>query len=478
MKDYAAHDALGLAALVRRKEVSPLELVEAAIARIEAHNPALNAVIYKAYDQARAQASDPTGLPDGPFRGLPFLIKDILGAPIKDMPCTHGSAYFRDWVPDYDAEIVKRWKAAGLIVVGKTNVPEFAITGTTESAYLGRCGNPWNPDYSSGGSSGGAAAAVASGMVPIAHASDGLGSIRIPAAQCGLVGMKPTRDRNPHGPHDTERAVGFMQDHIVARTVRDCAAMLDVTGYPEPDAAYAWPAKEGRYLDCVGEDPGRLRIAFSDQRPNGKGADPEVKAVMEKTAKVLEGLGHHVEEALPQTDWTTIYQAQGAVSTANLAAGIAELTLRFGRPPEEHELEPLTWSGVKTGRKLTGDIVMWGWRTLRVLTREIMRFYETYDVFLCPTCVTPPPKLGYVDPVNLEPREVSKRQASVFGYTPPQNFTGQPSMSLPLGMSSGGLPIGMQFSARYADEATLYRLAGQLEQAMPWKDRTPPIWDL
>ena len=313
--------------------------------------------------------------------------------------------------------------------------------------------------------------------MPIAHASDGLGSIRIPAACCGLVGLKPTRDRNPHGNHDTERAIGFIADHIVSRSLRDTAAMLDATGYPEPNSPYAPPPKARPYRDELGANPGKLRIAFSDERPNGKGASPEVRAVLEATAKTLESVGHIVEEKPISLDWRRLYQAQGVVSSANLAAHIAELTERFGREPIEEDFEPLTWSGIKFGRKVTGDMVMGGWRTLRIMTRQILDFFDDIDVFITPTMITPPPKIGFIDPVGLPPREVSKRQAETFGYTPPQNFTGQPAMNLPLGESADGLPIGMQLVGRYGDEATLFRVGAQLEDAMPWRDRRPQIWN-
>src|ERR1700742_3507472 len=257
--EYDQYDATGLAHLVRRKEVSPLELVDAAIERIERNNPKVNAVVYKAYDEARAVAQGP--LPDGPFKGVPFLIKDI-NLPVKNWPMTNGSAYLHNYVTDFDAELTKRYRASGVVLVGKTNTPEFGIPGTTEGRHLGICRNPWNPDHSAGGSSGGAASAVASGMVAMAHGSDGLGSSRIPAAQCGLVGLKPTQYRNPGAPDDRNRAHGLVCDHVLTRTVRDCAAMLDATGYPEDGAPYAPPPKARPYMEEIQTSPGKLRIAF------------------------------------------------------------------------------------------------------------------------------------------------------------------------------------------------------------------------
>lgn len=472
--DYAAHDGLALANLVRKGDVTPLELVEAAITRIEKHNPALNAIVYKAYDEAREVAKGK--LPDGPFKGVPFLIKD-LGSEVKGWPRTSGSRFVANVMDDTDSELVKRFRASGVVLVGKTNTPEYGITGTTESALLGPCRSPWNTNHIAGGSSGGAASAVAAGIVPLAHASDGLGSIRIPAACCGLVGMKVTRDRNPNGPGDFDRAIGFSVDHVVSRTVRDSAAMLDATGYAEPSSPYATPAKARPYMDEIMASPGKLKIAWSSETPGGKPIDPEVQATLERTVETLKSLGHELVPRGLGVDYRTLYRAQGAVSAANFAAGMARRIEAMGREPEEDELEPLTWAAMNAGRRLTGDQVMWGWQTLRLLNRDILSLFETYDVYLSPVMGTPPPEIGYVDPVNLEPKEVNKRQGKVFPFTPPFNFTGQPSLSLPLGQSEAGLPIGMMFTGRYADEATLYRLAGQLEKELPWAGRKPKLWN-
>jgi amidase len=472
--DYASYDGLGLAELVRKGEVSPAELVEEAIARIEKHNGTLNAVVYKAYDAARAAASG--DLPDGPFRGVPFLIKD-LGCPVAGMPRTSGSRFLENEVPKEDGELTRRYRAAGVVILGKTNTPELGITGTTESALLGPCRSPWNPEHISGGSSGGAASATAAGIVPLAHASDGLGSIRIPAACCGLFGLKTTRERNPSLPNDAERAIGFSVDHVVSRTVRDSAAMLDATGYPESGSPYPAPPKARPYLQEVTASPGRLRIAFSSETPRGIPIHAENQRALEETVALLIDLGHEVVERGLGIDYRALYRAQGAVSTANAAAGHAERVESLGREPEENEYEPLTWAGIRRGQSLSGDVVMRGWRTLRSFTRQIMMLFEEFDVYLTPVMGTPPPKIGHIDPVNVEPREITRRQADAFPFTPPFNFTGQPAMSVPLAWSSGGLPLGMQFVGRYADEATLFRLAAQLEGAHPWIDRKPAIWD-
>jgi amidase len=473
LSQYSEYDGLGLAELVRNGEVSASELVEEAITRVDRHNPDLNAVVYDARDEARRVAAQQ--LPDGPFRGVPFLVKD-LGCPVAGMPRTSGSRFLAHEVPAEDGELARRYRAAGLVFLGKTNTPELGITGTTESALLGPCRNPWDPSRISGGSSGGAAAATAAGIVPLAHASDGLGSIRIPAACCGLFGMKTTRERNPSGPHDADRAIGFSVDHVVSRSVRDSAAMLDFTGYPEPASPYAPPPKARPYLEEIATEPGRLRVAFSSETPNGKPIDPEVETALKETAALLESLGHDVEERGLGVDYRSLYKAQGIVSAANQAAKFRDMVELVGREPREEELERLTWAGIRSGQKLSGERVMAAWRQLRSLNRQVLQLFEEVDVYLTPVMGTPPPPIGHIDPVNLDPRELNRRQARAFPFTPPVNFTGQPAMSVPLAESQEGLPIGMQFAAGYADEATLFRLASQLEAARPWSARRPAVW--
>jgi amidase len=470
--DYSDYDGLGLAGLVARGEVTATELVEAAIERIERHNGALNAVVYKAYDEARSAAG---GCRAGPFRGVPMLIKD-LSVRVAGWPNTHGSRFAKGVVDDEDSGLVRRYRESGAVLLGKTNTPEYGITGTTESALLGPCRNPWNTGHIAGGSSGGSASAVAAGIVPIAHASDGLGSIRIPAACCGLVGLKVTRDRNPNLPDGYDYAFGLVVDHVVTRTVRDSAAMLDVTGHPEPASPYPAPPKGRPYLEEILLSPGRLKIAWSAETPNGRAIDPEVEAALRTTAETLRALGHEVVEKGVGIDYRALYAAMGPVSGANFAAGMKRLIERVGREPEGDELEPLTWASLKGGRKVTGEQVMWGLQQLRMINRQTLGLFETFDVYLTPVMGTPPPPIGYIDPVALAPREVNRRQGQVFPYTPPFNASGQPSMSLPLAMSAAGLPIGMMVTGRYADEATLFRLAAQLEKEIPWKDRRPPVW--
>jgi amidase len=473
MPDYSEYDGLGLAELVAKRAVTPLELLEAAIERTERHNPTLNAVVYKGYDDARARATG--DLPDGPFRGVPFLIKD-LGMPVAGWPRSHGSRFARGVVDAEDGGLTARYRQAGVVPFGKSNTPEYGITGTTESAQLGPCRNPWNPGHIAGGSSGGAASAVAAGIVPMAHASDGLGSIRIPAACCGLVGLKVTRDRNPNMPDGYDYALGNVVDHVVTRTVRDSAAMLDATGYPEPGSPYPPPPKARPYLEEVAASPGKLRIAWSSETPSGRPIEPEIQAALERTATLLKGLGHDVIEKGLGIDYRALFASRGPAAAANFAAGMARLIELVGHEPEPDELEPLTWASLKAGRRQTGADVMRSLQETRMLNRQTLAFFEDVDVYLTPVLGTPVPEIGFIDPVNLEPREVNRRQGRTFPFTPPFNFSGQPSMSLPIEADTNGLPIGMMFTARYADEATLFRLAGQLEKEAPWKARRPQVW--
>ncbi|MFZ3008357.1 MAG: amidase family protein [Phenylobacterium sp.] len=473
ISDYSEHDGVALGQMVAKGEVTPLELVDAAIARIERHNGALNAVVHTAFDEARERAKGP--LPDGPFKGVPFLIKD-LGMPVAGWPRTSGSKFARHIVDAQDGGLTRRYREAGVIPLGKTNTPEYGITGTTESALLGPCRNPWNPAHISGGSSGGAASAVAAGIVPMAHASDGLGSIRIPAACCGLVGLKVNRDRVPNLPDAYDYAAGFVVDHVVTRTVRDSAVMLDATGIPEVGSPYALPPKARPYAQEIETSPGKLRIAWSSETANGRPIDPEIQAALERTATLLKGLGHEVVEKGLGIDYRALYAARGPVSGANFAGGMERLIDEVGREPEQDELEPLTWASLKGGRRVTGAQAFRALQDLRALNRFTLAFFEDWDVYLCPVLGTPVPEVGFIDPVNLEPKEVNRRQGKVFPFTPPMNFSGQPSISLPLEMDSNGLPIGMMFSSRYADEATLFRLAAQLEKEAPWKGRRPAVW--
>jgi amidase len=470
--EYASQDGLGLAALVARGEVSPAELVESAIAAIERHNGELNAVVFKAYDEARRTAAGK--LPDGPFKGVPFLMKD-LGRRVKGWPCSQGSVFAQSPPADDDSVLVKRYRAAGVVLVGATNTPEFGIPGVTHSERLGLCKNPWNPAHTPGGSSGGSAAAVASGMVPLAHASDGLGSIRIPAACCGLVGLKPTRDRNPWDPDGLGRVCGLAVDHLVCRSVRDSAAMLDATGYPQA-SPYASPAKAGPYLDEIQRSPGKLRIQWSNKSPTGLPIDPEVEHALLATVDVLRALGHDVQEGPLKVDQLALYLAARVMLAANFAAEMKHVIARVGREPGERELGPLARRNYEAGKLVSGADAFAATNRVHALTWQILEQFQGFDVFLSPVLGTLPPLTADLDPVATELKTFDKRTAASFPFTAPFNMTGQPAISLPLAASRSGLPIGMMFVARYADEATLFRLAAQLEKERPWADRHPAVW--
>jgi amidase len=471
--EYARHDGLGLAALVARREVSPSELVEAAIAVIERHNGALNAVVFKAYDEARRAADRP--LPGGPFRGVPFLVKD-LGVRVAGWPCSAGSLFGEPGPAAADSVLVARYREAGAVLLGATNTPEFGIPGVTHSRRLGLCKNPWDPARTPGGSSGGAAAAVASGMVPIAHGSDGLGSIRIPAACCGLVGLKPTRDRNPADPGGAWRAAGLVADHIVCRSVRDSAAMLDATGAPQTAGPFAPPPKAGPYVDELTRSPGRLRIRWSSRTATGRPIDGEIEQALVRTAELLAALGHDVSPGDLGIDQLPMYLAARTVLAADFASQLAQVVARVGREPGHDELGPLARRSYEAGKQVTGAEALTALQRMRAACWQILERFTELDVFVTPVLGTLPPPTADLDPVDGDLSTFDRRTAASFPFTPPFNMTGQPSISLPLWQSPSGLPIGMMFTARYADEATLFRLAAQLEQAQPWADRHPPMW--
>ena len=483
VEEYSEFDAVGLAELIRNHDVSAIEVLEAAIARAELNNPVLNAIVYEAYDEARRAAT--ADLPDGPFTGVPFLIKD-LSCPVGGWPTTAGSRFVNGFVPPDDGVLTGRYRDSGVVLMGKTNTSEFGLTGTTESAFLGACRNPWDAELSTGGSSGGSAAAVAAGIVPIAHGNDGMGSIRIPAACCRLFGMKTTRDRNPGSSMDSERSLGMSVDHVLTRTVRDSAIMLDATGYPEPDSPFAYPMKQRPYADEIELPPGRLRILFHDDIPQvlekenavSDKPHPEVRAGLLRAAALLEELGHDVEEGSLGIDFRGAYQSLLAVGGSAFAAGLAQQSSDMGREPQPGELEAMTLKRLETGRRMRGADAMGGWGILRMFSRQVLRRVADYDVVLSPVLARPVPQLGYIDPVNGDPDEVERRQIECFPYPALQNVTGQPAMSVPLEQSSDGSPLGMMFAGRYGDEGTLFRLAAQLEQARPWSHRRPRIWGL
>jgi amidase/6-aminohexanoate-cyclic-dimer hydrolase len=470
VNEYESYDALGLAELIRKGEAKPSEILEAAIARLEERDPKLNAVVIPRIDEARKEAA--SDLPDGPFRGVPFLLKD-LHLLLTGSRTSYGCRLFEDFVADHDSEIVTRYRNAGLVIFGKTASPEFGLTTTTESTLFGQTRNPWNTDHTAGGSSGGAAAAVAAGIVPLANASDGGGSIRIPAACCGLFGMKPTRGRTPAGPDAGEGWSGMSAVHAVSRSVRDNAALLDASCGPDLGAPY-WPAPPERpYLEEVDRSPGRLRIAFQSRTFNEAETHPDCVAAVEETARLCAELDHQVEETSFSIDAETFRKATGTIISANLRATCEDRAAALGREFGADDLEPVTYAMV-TGAAETGAAEYA--RSIRVIHgigRQVAGFLERYDVLLTPTMATPPLPLGVLSLSNPDFGEFLGGLLKTVGFTQLFNAAGNPAMSVPLAWSAAGLPIGLQFAGRYGDEATLFRLAGQLEQARPWFDRRP-----
>jgi amidase len=466
LDEYAWLDATAQAELVRKKEVTPLELVEAAIARIENLNPKLNAVVTSMFDLAREAAQG--DLPDGPFRGVPFLLKDLLAA-YMGVKMSMGSKLLKDFVPPFDSELVARLKRAGLVVVGKTNTPEFGLLPTTEPDLFGACRNPWNVEYTTGGSSGGSAAAVASGMVPMGHANDGGGSIRIPASCCGLFGLKPTRGRNPLGPFFGDVINGLVAEHAVTRSVRDSAALLDATCGPDIGDPYWAPPPARPFVDEVGADPGRLRIAFSTSAAGDQAFHSDCIQAVQETVSLCADLGHKVEEAAPEIDRDQIAELFGALWTSDCAATLQALGA------QKDQVEALTWAVGEQGSQYRATDYVLAVQELQRQSRSIAQFFNNYDLWLAPTLAEPPVPLGTFDSPEDDPMRGFERSAEFLSVTPICNMTGQPAMSVPLFWNSEGLPVGSHFAARFGDEATLFRLAAQLEQARPWAQKRPPV---
>ncbi len=465
-------DATAQAELVRKKEVTPSELVEAVISRIEALNPRLNAVITPMYDLARAAASGP--LPDGPLRGVPYLLKD-LGATYAGVPQSMGSAFMKGVVSPQDTVLTGRLKAAGLVVVGKTNTPELGLLPTTEPKVFGPSRNPWDLGRSTGGSSGGSAAAVAAGIVPAAHANDGGGSIRIPASCCGLFGLKPTRGRISLGPVLGDSLNGLTNEHAVTRSVRDSAALLDATAGPAPGDPYYAPPPARSYLEEVGADPGRLRIALTTQALTGVEVHPDCVAAASDAARLCSDLGHEVEEAAPDLRGDVVAPAFMTIWAAGCAWDIDGLAQATGRTPEPDQFEPFTWALYEMGKSVSASGYLMAVTGLQQVARQVATFLEKYDLWLSPTVAEPPPPLGTFEPEPSNPLLPLFRAGAYIPFTPLANATGNPAMSVPLYWNAEGLPIGAHFMARYGDETTLFRLAAQLEQARPWADRRPGV---
>ncbi|MCE9648276.1 MAG: amidase [Parvibaculum sp.] len=470
--DYDKYDGLGLAELVAKREVKPEELLDEAIARTEKLNPKINAVVLKHYDEARAQIA--RGLPEGPYKGVPFLLKD-LHLLLDGTITSFGSAAFKTNKADHNSTLTERYLAAGLVIFGKTNSPEFGLAPTTEPRLYGPTHNPWDLTRSPGGSSGGAAAAVAAGILPVANASDGGGSIRIPAAACGLFGIKPTRGRTPMGPDRGEGWGGMSIAHVVSRSVRDSAAMLDATHGPAEGDPYAAPAFTGSYLAEASKAPGKLRIAYSTKRPNGTTCHKDVAAAIEGTAKLLASLGHEVEEAAPEINVEEMSKNQAALIGPNIALTVRQRAAALGRELTGNDIEAFTQLVAAAAKNVSAADYAEATLYIHQMGRKMAKFHRRYDVYLSATIATPPVPLKFIDTMSNDVGTLMRNMSEYMPNIGVYNMTGQPSMSMPLAWNDDNLPLGMMFTGRFGDEATLFRLAGQLETARPWKDKRPTL---
>lgn len=486
MDELARLDATETASLIRSGELTASEVISAAIERVEKLNPKINAVINPLFDPARSAARSTAGstagdpqLADGPFWGVPFLLKDLTVETAGD-PYYCGTSFLKDlnWLSTQDTSLAKMFREAGLVAIGKTNTPEFGTVVTTEPATFGPTRNPWNLDHSVGGSSGGSAAAVASGMVPAAHANDGGGSIRIPASECGLVGLKPTRGRVTHGPVLTEEWNGFAIDGCVTRTVRDTAGILDAISGMWPGDPYGAPPPTRRYVEEVGNDPGCLRVGvMTENAALGITAHPDCIAAVETTLRTLESLGHIIDlDARPSVDDPEFAHNFLIVVSACTARLLAYWSETIQQEISLDALEPHNKILIESGRSQSALQYLTATEWLGTFSRRVATWWaDGWDLLVTPTIAEPPPKIGEFDPTPDNPGQALLRSASLIPFTPPFNVTGQPAISLPLHWNDSGLPIGVQLVAAYGKEDLLIRVASQLERALPWRDRIPPI---
>lgn len=488
--EYVARDATGLAELVRKREVDAVELLEIALARVDALNPELNAVVRLMEADARRDAEHPA---EGPFTGVPFLAKDLTTM-YSGHPTSAGSRFLKDHVVTWDSELARRVKASGAVVAGKTNTPEWGLLPVTESELWGPARNPWDTSRSPGGSSGGSGAAVAAGIVPMAGGGDGGGSIRIPASCCGLFGLKPTRGRTPSGPRRGQLWRGAAVEHVLSRSVRDSALMLDATHGPDTGAPVEIPPPARPFVEEVGADPGRLRIAWSTTPDVPTEVHRDCISAVHDAATLLEELGHEVVEDHVSIDGPAFAKAFLTVVAGELGADVREAASAVGREPRRSELEPATWAMALVSDALSARELAEALRFTEVMSRGVGRFFETYDIVLTPTVSTPPPPIGAIGPSAFEElqleilgmlgsgrlikaagliEQAAKTALDFIPWTPIYNATGQPAMSVPLYWNDEGLPVGVHFVGRFGREDTLFRLAGQLERARPWLDRLP-----
>lgn len=476
MSDLSTLDAVGQAEAVRRDDVTPVELVDAAIERIEKLNVELNAVIHERFEQARREAEE---APAGPFRGVPFVHKDLDGYTAGD-PYHAGGRFLRDagYSAEHDSHLCAGLRAAGFVLVGKTNTPELGLQPTTEPESCGPTRNPWDTGHSTGGSSGGSAAAVASGMVPVGHAGDGGGSIRIPASECGLVGLKPSRGRVSLGPDEAESWGGLVVRMAVTRSVRDTAGVLDAISGPMPGDPYAAPPPARPYALEVGSDPGALRVGVLAHVPSGTAnVHPDCVAAAEATGRLLESAGHAVEPAHPAAlgeDLTGAFISFWAPFTT---ADLDRWAAMAGRAVGPDDVEAGTWTLAEMGRGVNAAQYLAAGEWLGGWGRRVRAWWEDdgFDLLVTPTLAEPPPRLGQFSATPDDPLRGFRRSAELVPFTVSFNVTGQPAVSLPLHWNDAGLPIGSQLVAAYGREDVLIRVASQLEEAQPWADRRPPV---
>ena len=469
-KEYGNYDAIGLAELVRNRQVSPKELLDEAITRTAKVDPEINAVVVRHYDYAEQQIAK--GLPDGPFTGVPFLLKDL--DLLEGTRTTFGASILRDDVANRTGTLTQRFLDAGLTIFGKSASPEFGLMPTTEPRLHGPTRNPWNLAHSSGGSSGGAGAAVAARILPVAHASDGGGSIRIPASACGVFGLKPTRARTPMGPDRGEGWGGFSCGHVVSISVRDSAAMLDAIAGPELTSIYHAPPQERPFAEEARREPGRLSIAFTDKSPYGEAIDPEVAAAVRDVATMLEKLGHHVEERAPKLRADPAVVMRGIVGP-NTALTVRQAEQRFGRAMTDKDFEIMTLAMAHNAQHSSAIDYVAAQFSAYQIARALSEFMASCDVFFAPTLCTPPLRLGELDAMSEDLSHIGPTLRRYMPGTSMFNISGQPAMSVPLAWSKAGLPLGMMFAAGFGEEGTLFRLAAQLEQVRPWRTKLPPV---
>lgn len=471
-EEYRSRDATALAALVAEGAVTAGELLEIAVARAEAVQPLVNAIAIFDLEEAERRLAAP--LPAGPFRGVPFLFKDLY-AFLEGTALSNGSRLTCDLRASFTSTFVHRCLAAGFVPFGKTSSPEFGLNVTTEPVLHGATRNPWNPSFSAGGSSGGAAAAVAAGIVPLAHATDGGGSIRIPASHCGLVGLKPSRARTPVGPLVAEAWNGLATGLCLARSLRDVAAFLDAVHGPETGDFYAVPPPAGSFRAAIERAPRRLRIGILRRPPDGPAVHPENAAAIERTANLLAGLGHDLEETAIPVDGERLSAAFLTLVAVHCARDLDSWSRITGRPADEHHLEACTLLLAERGREISAVAFLEALHTVQATARVFGQMFERFDVLLSPTCAAPPPRLGDIrqDAADLEAFLAANRPYVAFTHL--YNASGCPALSLPLHMTAEGLPIGVMFGAPFGQEERLLELGAELERAAPWFHRIPPV---